>query len=88
MIKAGEEVLRLQKENQDLKAKIYALSSQAIALEQDKIDLREENAMLNKKLNAIKDLSNKYENELSMCVASHYMEKIRVIFESEGEDAT
>lgn len=89
MIKAGEELLRLQAENQDLKAKVYALSSQIISVEQDKIELREENARLNKKLNTIKELSDKYENELSMCVASHYMEKIRVIFEdtceSEGE---
>lgn len=42
MIKAGEELLRLQKENEELKAKIYALSSQIISLEQDKIDLANE----------------------------------------------
>ena len=38
MIKAGEELLRLQEENQKLGAKVYALSSQIISLEQDKID--------------------------------------------------
>lgn len=42
MIKAGEELLRLQAENQRLSARIYDLSSQAIALEQDKIDLTNE----------------------------------------------
>ena len=42
MIKAGEEVLRLQEENQKLGAKVYALSSQIISLEQDKIDLANE----------------------------------------------
>lgn len=42
MIKAGEEVLRLQEENQKLGAKVYSLSSQIISLEQDKIDLTNE----------------------------------------------
>ena len=42
MIKAGEELLKLQKENQELKAKVYALSSQIISVEQDKIDLTNE----------------------------------------------
>lgn len=42
MIKAGEELLRLQEENQKLGAKVYALSSQIISLEQDKIDLANE----------------------------------------------
>ena len=55
MIKAGEELLRLQAENQQL----------------------------NQKLNAIKELSDEYENELSMYTASYYMEKIREIFDEE-----
>lgn len=42
MIKSGEELLRLQEENQKLGAKVYALSSQIISLEQDKIDLTNE----------------------------------------------
>lgn len=42
MIKAGEELLRLQEENQKLGAKVYSLSSQIISLEQDKIDLANE----------------------------------------------
>lgn len=46
MIKAGEELLRLQEENQKLGARIYDLSSRAIALEQDKIDLAAENKKL------------------------------------------
>ena len=51
MIKAGEELLRLQAENQDLKAKVYALSSQIISLEQDKIDLSEKLSRIEKALN-------------------------------------
>ena len=46
MIKAGEELLRLQEENKNLGAKVYALSSNLISLEQDKIDLLEENKKL------------------------------------------
>lgn len=42
MIKTGEELLRLQEENQKLGAKVYALSSQIVSLEQDKIDLANE----------------------------------------------
>lgn len=42
MIKAGEELLKLQDENQKLGAKVYSLSSQIISLEQDKIDLTNE----------------------------------------------
>ena len=56
MIKAGEELLRLQAENQ----------------------------RLSQKLSAIKELSDKYEDELSMCTASYYMERIRVIFDEEN----
>lgn len=51
MIKAGEELLRLQKENEELKAKIYALSTQIISLEQDKIELREKLSRIEKALN-------------------------------------
>lgn len=51
MIKTGEELLRLQAENQDLKAKVYALSSQIISLEQDKIDLREKLSRIENALN-------------------------------------
>ena len=39
MIKLGEKLLRLQEENQKLGAKVYALSSQIVSSEQDKIDL-------------------------------------------------
>ena len=53
MIKAGEELLRLQAENQKLGARIYELSSQVIALEQDKIDLKEENTKLRNTLKEI-----------------------------------
>lgn len=42
MIKSGEELLRLQEENQKLGAKVYSLSSQIVSLEQDKIDLTNE----------------------------------------------
>ena len=51
MIKAGKELLRLQEENQKLGAKIYALSSQIISLEQDKIELREKLSRIEKALN-------------------------------------
>ena len=84
MIKAGEEVLRLQKENQDLKAKVYALSSQIISLEQDKIDLREKLSRIEKALNKqIADIDGQ-----NLCLNS-FEQEIWDIFNGkcEGEDA-
>ena len=59
MIKAGEELLKLQKENQELKARVYALSSQVISLEQQKIDLTET-------LDAVRNLVDEYFKGMSI----------------------
>ena len=49
-----EELLMLREENEKLKARNYALSSQLISLEQDKIELRE-------KLDAVRQLIHDYD---------------------------
>lgn len=85
MIKAGEELLKLQSENEDLKAKIYALSSQMISLEQDKIELQEKLSRIEKALD--KQITDLDGEDLSL---NSFEQEIWDIFNGncEGEDAT
>lgn len=68
MIKAGEELLRLQEENQKLGAKVYALSSQIISLEQDKIDLTNEIKGLKEGIAKVKDKIELYKADCDLSV--------------------
>ena len=97
MIKAEEELLRLQKENQDLKAKVYALSSQIISVEQDKIDLTNEIKGLKEGIaNAREEMETEYNHYYNM-VASREFVGLKMAIdilnsylskESEEQDAT
>lgn len=96
MIKAGEELLRLQKENEELKAKVYALSSQIISVEQDKIDLANEIKDLKEGIDKTREeMETEYKNNFSLANRDFGGLNIAIgIFnrhlpkESEGEDAT
>lgn len=95
MIKAGEELLKLQKENQELKAKVYALSSQIISVEQDKIDLANKIKAFKEGIDKTREeMETEYKNSFSLHNRDFWGLYIAIgIFnkylpkESEGEDA-
>ena len=98
MIKAREELLRLQEENQKLGAKVYSLSSQIISLEQDKIDLANEIKSLKEGIAKARDKIELYKADCDLSVDEYLSCKdcnenvfktifgiIDAITESEGE---